>query len=62
VGKEPSTTAAEEASALAAKESAPLLQGETVAPAAEDTLPEANMVEGEYAADAQPSSSSSRSP
>jgi hypothetical protein len=43
--------AAEEASAPAAEESAPLPQGETVAPAAEATLPEASMVEGEYAAD-----------
>jgi hypothetical protein len=46
----------------AAEESAPLPQGETVAPAAEATLPEASMVEGEYAAEAQPSSSSSHSP
>jgi hypothetical protein len=44
--------ATEEASAPAAEESAPLTQGETVAPAAEATLPEASMVEGEYAADA----------
>jgi hypothetical protein len=46
----------------AAKESAPLPQGETVASAAEATLPEARMIEGEYAADAQPSLSSSHSP
>jgi hypothetical protein len=61
-GDEPSTIAAEEASAPAAEESAPLLQGKTVAPTEEATLPEASMVEGEYAADAQPSSSSIRSP
>jgi hypothetical protein len=55
-------TAAEEASAPAAEESAPLPQAETVAPAVEATLPEANMVEGEYTALTQPSSSSSHSP
>jgi hypothetical protein len=61
-GDEPSTTAAEEAFVPAAEESAPLPQGETVAPAAEATLPEASMVEGEYVVDVQPSSSSSNSP
>jgi hypothetical protein len=61
-GDEPSTAADEEASAPAAEESAPLPQGETVASAAEATLPEASMTEGEYAADAQPSSSSSHGP
>jgi hypothetical protein len=61
-GDEPSTTAAEEAFAPAAEESAPLPQGDTVASAAEATLPEASMIEGEYAADVQPSSSCSRSP
>jgi hypothetical protein len=33
-----------------------------VAPTAEAMLPEASVVEGEYTADTQPSSSSSRSP
>jgi hypothetical protein len=59
---EPDTTVAEETSAPAAEESAPLPQGETVAPAVETTLLEASIVEGEYAAETQPSSSSSRSP
>jgi hypothetical protein len=53
---------AEEASAPAAEESALLLQAETVAPAVEASLPEASMVEGEYTAQAQSSSNSSRSP
>jgi hypothetical protein len=61
-GDEPSATADEEAFAPAAEESAPLPQGETVAPAAEAALPEASIVEGEYTAEMQPSSSSSRSP
>jgi hypothetical protein len=61
-GDEPNTAAAEEASAPTAEESAPLPQGETVAPAAKATLPEASIVEGEYAAETQPSSSSSHSP
>jgi hypothetical protein len=61
-GDEPGTAAAEEAFVPAAEESAPFPQGETVASAAEATLPEASMVEGEYAADAQPYSSSSHSP
>jgi hypothetical protein len=60
-GDEPSTTAAEEAFTPAAEESAPLPQAKTVAPAAEAALPEANIVEGEYAAETQPSSSSCRS-
>jgi hypothetical protein len=54
--------AAEEVSAPATKESALLPQGETVAPVEEATLPEASVVEGEYAAVMQPSSSSSQSP
>jgi hypothetical protein len=61
-GDEPSTAAVEEASAPAAEESAPLPQAETVAPAVEAALPEASIVEGEYTAEMQPSSSSSRSP
>jgi hypothetical protein len=39
---------AEEGSTLAAEESAPLPQAETVAPATKATLPEAGIVEGEY--------------
>jgi hypothetical protein len=54
--------AAEETSAPAAEESAPLPQAETVAPAVEVTLPEASIVEGEYTAETQPSSSTRRSP
>jgi hypothetical protein len=61
-GDEPSTTAAEEVYAPAAEESTPLPQAETVAPVAEAALPEASVVEGEYAAVMRPSSSSSRSP
>jgi hypothetical protein len=41
---------AEEASAPAAEEYAPLPQAETVAPAVEATLPEAKIVEGKYTA------------
>jgi hypothetical protein len=61
-GDEPSTTAAEEVFAPASEESAPLPQTETVAPAAEATLPEASIVEGEYTTETRPSSSSSRIP
>jgi hypothetical protein len=61
-GDEPSTTAAEEIFAPAAEESAPLPQAETVTPVAVATLPEASVVEGEYAAVLRPSSSSSQSP
>jgi hypothetical protein len=61
-GDEPSTAAAEEASAPATEESTPLSQGETVAPATEAALPEASIIEGEYTVEMQPSSSSSRSP
>jgi hypothetical protein len=46
---EPSTVMAEEDSALAVEESAPAPQAETEAPALEATLPEASIVEGEYA-------------
>jgi hypothetical protein len=42
--------AAEEVFAPAAEESAPLPRSETVASVAEATLPEANVVEGEYVA------------
>jgi hypothetical protein len=51
----------EEGSTLAAEESAPVPQVETVAPAIEASLPEASMVEGEYTTQTQ-SSSSSHSP
>jgi hypothetical protein len=46
---EPSAAMAEEDSAPAAEESAPASQEETEAPAVEATLPEASIVEGEYA-------------
>jgi hypothetical protein len=61
-GDEPSAAVAEEDSAPATEESAPLPQAETVASAVESTLPEASIVEGKYTAQMQPSSSSSRSP
>jgi hypothetical protein len=54
--------AAEEISASATEESAPLPQAETMTLVAEATLPEASVVEGEYAAVIRPSSSSSQSP
>jgi hypothetical protein len=54
--------AAEEVSALAVEESAPLPQAETMTPVAEATLPKASVVEGEYTTVMQPSSSSSQSP
>jgi hypothetical protein len=47
-GDEPSAAVVEEGSTLAAEESAPLPQAETVAPAVEATLLEASIVEGEY--------------
>jgi hypothetical protein len=59
---EPSTVMAEEDSAPAAEESAPVTQAETKTPAVEATLPEASMVEGEYTAQTQSSSKSSRGP
>jgi hypothetical protein len=54
--------AGEEASTPTAEESTPLPQAETVTPVPEATLPEANVVDGEYTAVMQPSSSSSQSP
>jgi hypothetical protein len=45
----------------AAEESAPLPQAEAMTPVVEAMLPEASVVEGEYVAVMQPSSSSSRS-
>jgi hypothetical protein len=53
---------AEEISAPAAEESAPLPQAKTVTPVVEATLPEASVVEGEYDAVMWPSSSSSQKP
>jgi hypothetical protein len=46
----------------AAEKSAPVPQAETVAPAVKASLPEANMVEGEYTAQTQSSPRSSHSP
>jgi hypothetical protein len=60
-GDEPSTAATEEVFAPTAEESAPLPQAEILTPVAEATLPKASVVEGEYAAVMQPSSSSSQS-
>jgi hypothetical protein len=57
---EPSTAMAEEEHVPAAEESAPAPQAESEAPAVEATLPEANIVEGEYTARTQSSSRSSR--
>jgi hypothetical protein len=47
---EPSAAVAEEEFAPAAEESTPTPQVESEAPAVEATLPEANIVEGEYTA------------
>jgi hypothetical protein len=58
---EPSAAVAEEDSAPAVEESAPLPRAETVAPAVEAMLLEASIVEGEYTAQTQFSSRSSRS-
>jgi hypothetical protein len=58
---EPSAAVAEEESAPAAVESTPAPQAESEAPTVEATLPEASMVEGEYTAQTQLSSRSSRS-
>jgi CHAT domain-containing protein len=55
----PSTVVAEEDSAPAAEESAPLPQAETEAPAVEATLSEASIIEGEYTTQTQSSSRSS---
>jgi hypothetical protein len=59
-GDEPSATVAEEDSAPAAEESTPLPQAETVALAMQAMLPKASVVEGEYTAQTQSSSRSSR--
>jgi hypothetical protein len=58
---EPNAVVAEEGSTPVAEESAPVPQAETVAPAIEASLPKASMVEGEYTAQMQSSSRSSRS-
>jgi hypothetical protein len=55
-----SAVVAEEESAPAAKESTPAPQAESEAPDVEATLPEASIVEGEYTAQTQLSSRSSR--
>jgi hypothetical protein len=47
-GDEPATAVAEEEATPPAEESAPAPQAEPEAPTAEATLPEANVVEGEY--------------
>jgi hypothetical protein len=51
-GDEPSAAVAEEEAAPPAEESAPAPQAEPEAPAAKASLPEANVVEGEYSAEA----------
>jgi hypothetical protein len=61
-GDEPNAAVAEEDSTPATEESAPLPQAETMAPVIEATLLEASIVEGEYTAQTQSSSSSSCSP
>jgi hypothetical protein len=47
-GDEPATAVVEEGATPPAEESAPAPQAEPEAPAAEATLPEASVVEGEY--------------
>jgi hypothetical protein len=47
-GDEPATAVADEEATSPAEESAPAPQAEPEAPAAEATLPEASIVEGEY--------------
>jgi hypothetical protein len=47
-GDEPAAEVAEEETALPTEESTPAPQAEPEAPAAEATLPEASVVEGEY--------------
>jgi hypothetical protein len=60
-GDEPAAAVAEEEAAQPAGESAPAPQAELEAPAAEATLPEASVVEGEYSAEVVISPKSSRS-
>jgi hypothetical protein len=58
---EPATAVAEEEAAPPAEESAPTPLAESEAPAAEATLPEASVAEGEYFAQVQVTPMSSRS-
>jgi hypothetical protein len=60
-GDEPATAVAEEEAAPPTEESVPSAQVESEAPAAEATLPEASIVEGEYFAQVQVTPKSSRS-
>jgi hypothetical protein len=60
-GDEPTTAVAGEGTAPTAEESTPAPQAESEAPAVEGTLPEASIVEGEYFAQVQVTSRSSRS-
>jgi hypothetical protein len=60
-GDEPAAAMAEEEVAPPAEESAPTPQAEPEAQAAEATLPEASVVEGEYSAEVVVSPKSSRS-
>jgi hypothetical protein len=61
VGDEPSAAVAEEEAVPPAEDSAPAPQAEPEASAAEATLPEASVVEGEYSAEAVVPLKSSRS-
>jgi hypothetical protein len=60
-GEEPAPAVAEEEAASPAEESAPAPWAESEAPAAEATLPEASVIEGEYSAQVQVAPKSSRS-
>jgi hypothetical protein len=60
-GDEPAATVVEEEPAPVAEESAPAPQAESEAPGVEAALPEASIVEGEYAARMQVTLRSSRS-
>jgi hypothetical protein len=60
-GDEPAAAVVEEEPAPAAEESAPAPQAESEAPDVEAALPEASIVEGEYTAQEQVASRSSRS-
>jgi hypothetical protein len=60
-GDEPTIAVAEEEATPPTKECAPAPQAESEAPAAEATLPEANVVEGEYSAQVEVAPKSSRS-
>jgi hypothetical protein len=60
-GDEPAAAVAEEEAAPSTEESAPTSQTEPEVPAAQATLPEASVVEGEYSAEIVVSPKSSRS-